>query len=566
MPVEEQPIVNLVAPPELVIKPNYLQIGKKLVRTIFIFTYPRYLAAGWFNPLINLPEVLDISIFVQPIDTALALKNLRKKSAQIEAQVLEQEEKGMVRNPLLETALQDVEALRDSLQQAREHLFNLGVYITFYADSLEQLNKLEGQITNLLESKIVYAKVALFQQLEAWQSVLPLGQDRFLINRPLNSGPASTLFPFVSADLTGDSGVLYGINRHNNTLIIFDRFSLENANLVIFAKSGAGKSYATKLEALRQLIQGVDIIIIDPENEYQSLAEAVGGSFFKISLASEHHVNPFDIPIIPQGEDPGNILKSHIVNLAGLIKLMVGRLTSQEEGILDRAISETYALQDILPGKDFSKKTAPLLSQLKAVLENLEGGKGLAQRLYRFTEGSYAGFTNLSTNVDIHNRFIAFSIRDLENELRPIAMYLIINFIWNVIKSQQKKRILIVDEAWWLMQYPEGAAFLFGIVKRARKYNLGVTTITQDVEDFLLSPFGRPIITNSSLQLLLKQSPAMIEVVGKTFNLTLGEKNLLLETPVGQGLFFAGPQHAVIEVVASPLEDQIITSDHERAG
>ncbi len=556
---EPQPIKDIIAPPEIVIQSNQLQVGKKLVRTLFFFTYPRYLAAGWFLPIINAPELMDVAIYLHPIDTATALKNLRRKAAHIEAQVIEQEEKGLVRSPMLETALRDVESLRDTLQQATEHLFNVAVYISFYADTAEELDKVEARVTNLLESKLVVVKNALFQEKEAWQSVLPLANDQLLIHHPMNSGPASTLFPFVSADLTGADGILYGINRHNNTLIIFDRFSLENANMVIFAKSGAGKSYATKLEALRQLMFGVDILIIDPEDEYQSLAEAVAGSYFKISLASQHHINPFDIPVLPEGEDPGDILKSHLVTLAGLIKIMVGKVKPEEEGILDRALIETYALQDIVPGKDFSRKEAPRLSQLQSVLENMEGGKSLSQRLYRFTEGTYAGFTNLPTNVDLKNRFIVFSIRDLENELRPIAMYLITHYIWNIIKAQQKKRILIIDEAWWLMQYPDGAAFLFGLVKRARKYLLGVTTITQDVEDFLLSAYGRPIITNSSLQLLLKHSPAMMDVVAKTFNLTEGERNFLLETAVGQGLFFAGLQHAVIQVLASPLENQIIT-------
>lgn len=555
--------INIIAPPAIHIAPSYLTVGKKLARTLFLGQYPRYLATGWFSPIINAAELMDVSIFMHPMDTALALKNLKKKTAHIEAQIMEQQEKGMVRNPMLETAYRDVEGLRDALQQAREHLFSVGVYFTIYSDTAEELNALEARVTNLFETRLVYVKQAIFQQLEGWNSVLPIGNDTLRIHTPLNSEPASSLFPFVSPDLTSDNGLLYGINQHNNTLVIFDRFSLENANMVIFSKSGGGKSYAAKLETLRLLMAGTDVLIIDPEQEYKPLAESVGGSFISVSLASPNHINPFDIPRVPEGESAEDVLKSHIVNLTGLIKLMVGKIKPEEEALLDRAITETYALHDIVPGKDFSQRAAPLLSDLEAVLENLEGGKGIAQRLYRFTKGSYAGFTNMPTNVDLTNRLMVFSIRDLENELRPVAMYLILNFIWNIIKGDLKKRVMIVDEAWLLMQYPAGALFLFGLVKRARKYFLGVTTITQDVEDFLLSPYGRPIITNSSLQLLLKQSPAMIDLIAKTFGLSDGEKNFLLETNIGQGLFFAGPKRAAIQVLASPLEDRIITTKPE---
>ncbi len=557
-------ITDLIAPPAMEVDPNYIKLGDKFVKTIFLFTYPRYLATGWFSPIINLPDLLDIAIFIHPVDTAMALKQLRKKAAEVQAEIMEQEQKGMVRNPVLETAFQDIESLRDSLQQGQEHLFNVGVYLTIYADTLENLNKLEAQINSVLEAKLIYAKAATFQQVDGLNSTLPIGTDRLLIHSPLNSGPVSSFFPFVSASLTSDEGILYGINRSNNTLVIFDRFSLENANMVIFAKSGAGKSYATKLEALRLMMTGSDVLIIDPENEYQQLANTVGGSFFKISLTSESHINPFEIPIVPKDENPADVLKSHIVNLTGLMKLMLGKMTNEEESLLDRAISETYAAFDIVPGKDFSKTQAPLLENLQTVLQNMEGGRDLAERLYRFTKGSYAGFANRPTNIDIKNRMIVFSIRDLEDELRPIAMYIILNFIWNLVRAELKRRVMIIDEAWWMMKYPDGASFLFGLVKRARKYFLGISTITQDVEDFLSSPYGRPIITNSSIQLLLKQSPAMIDSVAKTFNLTEAEKSLLLESQVGQGLFFAGPNHVAVQIVASYTEDQVITTKPEQ--
>ncbi len=562
--MEDKNIQNIIAPAALEINPTYLRLGEKLAKTIFIFSYPRYLATGWFSSLINLPELTDISIITHPVNTAVALKNLRRKAAQVEAQLIEREEKGMVRSPVLETALRDIESLRDSLQQATENLFNVGVYITLYADSADDLNKLEAKVNNLLESRLIYSKAAIFQQLEAFNSVLPLANDQMDVSSPLNSSPAASFFPFVSSSLTSDKGILYGINAINNTLIIFDRFSLENANMVIFATSGAGKSYAAKLETIRSMMTGTDVMVIDPENEYHNLAESVGGTIFNISLTSKDDINPFDIPVIPEGEDPANVLKSHIVNLTGLLKIMLGKIKLEEEALLDRAITETYAARDIIPGKDFTNIEPPLLSDLETVLEGLTGGQSLAQRLYRFTKGSYTGFANKPTNVDIRNRLVVFSIRDLEEELRPIAMYIVLNFIWNTIRSKLKKRMIIIDEAWWMMKYPDGAAFMFSLIKRARKYYLGVTTITQDVEDFMLSPYGRPIITNSSLQLLLKQHPATIDVVAKTFNLSGSEKSLLLETPVGEGLFFAGLKHVAIKVVGSYLEDQIVTTNPQQ--
>ncbi|MFA5386474.1 MAG: DUF87 domain-containing protein [Candidatus Paceibacterota bacterium] len=554
-------VKDVIAPAALEVSPGYLRTGDFFIKSVFVFTYPRYLSVGWFNSIINFPNLMDVSIFVHPVDTSLALRNLRKKATQIQAQLMERDEKGLVRDPLLETAFQDVEGLRDTLQQAQERLFNVGIYLTMYASTLEELTKLENKITSLFEEHLVYVKPALFQQLEGYQSTLPLAQDKLLIHTPLNSGPTSSFFPFISTDLTSDEGVLHGINRQNNSLIIFDRFSLENANKVVFAMAGAGKSYATKLEILRSLMLGVDVLVIDPENEYQKLAEAVGGSFINISLTSKNSINPFDIPPVPQGESPTEGFRSHIVNLTGLLKLMLGEMTAEEEALLDRALSETYTSRNITPEReDFAKIPPPLLEDFQTILQSMEGGRGLAERLYKFTKGSYAGFANKPTSVDVNNRLVVFSIRDLEDELRPIAMYVVLNFIWNLIRVELKQRILVIDEAWWMMKYPDSASFLFSLVKRARKYFLGVTTITQDVEDFLSSPYGKPIITNSTLALLLKQSPATIDLVQKTFNLTEAEKSLLLEAAIGEGLFFAGLKHVAIQVIASYFEDQIITT------
>jgi conjugal transfer ATP-binding protein TraC len=558
--------LNIIAPSGIESTPNHLKIGDYYAKTLFVFTYPRTVSSGWLSPIINMPEMMDIAVYIHPMDTSHALRSLQRKVAQIEAELIEKEEKGSVRDPKLETAHTDVETLRDTLQQARERLFQVGVYITIYAPTVEELEKLEGSITSHFEGRLIYTKPALFQQTEGLSSVLPLERDKLLITTPMNSSPASSLFPFISPDLTSNEGILYGINMHNNGLIIFDRFSLENANSVVFAKSGSGKSYATKLEIIRSLMLGTDVIVIDPENEYKNLSDAIGGSYFKISLTSEHRINPFDIPIIPADEDPADVFKSHILNLTGLLKIMCGDVTPEEISLLDHSITETYASRDITP-ETFGQRDdldPPLLSDLHTVLTHTKGGASLAMRLERFVSGSYAGFTNAPTNVDIKNRLIIFSIRDLEDELRPIAMYIILNFVWSLVRSKLTRRILVIDEAWWMMKYPDSALFLSGLVKRARKYYLGVTTITQDVSDFLDSPQGRPIINNSSLQLLLKQGPTSAGLVQKTFDLTEGEKTFLLEAKIGEGLFFAGTNHVAIKILPSPTEDQIITTDPEQ--
>ncbi len=552
---------DIIAPSALEINSNFIRLGKKLVRTFFVFTYPRYLNTNWFGPIINLDRYMDISLFIHPVDTTFALKNMRKKVAQLEAEISMREEQGMVRDPMLETAYQDLENLRDSLQQAREKLFKFGIYISIYGDTPEELDKIETAIRSILEARLVYSKTALYQQTEGFNSALPLVNDVIRVNATMNSGPVGATFPFVSADLTSDNGILYGINRHNNSLILFDRFTLENANTVVFGKSGGGKSYASKLEILRSLMLGTDVIVIDPENEYQYLAETVGGSFFRISLTSENHINPFDLSIPRPDESPADILRSNTINLVGLIRIMLGGLTPEEDAVIDQAITQTYAARDITAQSDFSKATFPTMGDLKTVLDGMVGAQSLAIRLEKYVSGSYSGFLNNPTNIQVKSKLVVFNVRDMEDELRPIAMYIILHYIWNIVRSELKKRILMVDEAWWLLKTEDGASFMFGIAKRARKYYLGVTTITQDVTDFINSPYGKPIITNSSLQFLFKQAPANTDILQKTFNLTDEEKFLLLESDVGEGLFFAGLKHVAIKVAASYTEDQIITSD-----
>lgn len=552
---------DILAPAALEINSNYLRLGKKFTRSFFVFNYPRFLNTNWFATMINLDKTFDISFFISPVDTGTALKNLRKKVAQVESEISIREDKGLVRDPMLETAYHDLEDLRDKLQQAREKLFKFGLYITTYANSIEELNKVETSIRSILDAKLAYSKPAIYQQSDGFNSTLPIADDRLQINTTMNSGPIAATFPFVSSDLTSDNGILYGINRHNNSLILFDRFSLENANTVIFGKAGGGKSYASKLEILRSMMLGTEVIIIDPENEYQYLAETIGGTFFKISLTSENHLNPFDLSLPREDESAADILRSNIISLVGLIRIMLGGLTPEEDAIIDSAITQTYASRDITPASDFSKASMPTMSDLKTILDNMTGAESLSRRLEKFVTGSYAGFLNNPTNLEINNKLVVFGIRDMEEELRPVAMYIILHFIWNIVRRELKKRILIVDEAWWLMKYDDGASFMFGIAKRGRKYFLGVTTITQDVTDFLNSAYGKPVLTNSSLQFLFKQSPTNIDTLQKTFNLTDEEKFLLLESEVGEGLFFAGQKHVAIKVIASYTEDQIITSD-----
>ncbi len=552
---------DIIAPSALQITPRSLNLGDRIARTFFVISYPRYLTDNWFSPIINLDKVYDISIFVHPIETAEILRSFQKKVAEVQSQISIRESKGLVRDPVLDTAYKDLEDLRDNLMQAQEKMFDVGLYITIYAENDNDLFKIENEIKSLLESKLIYLKPALFQQNEGFKSVIPLGTDILSIHQKLNTEPLSSIFPFVSFDLTEDKGILYGVNRHNSSLILFDRFSLPNYNSIMFATSGAGKSYATKLEIIRSLMFDTEVIVIDPEREYEYLAEAVGGRCFNIALSSEHHINPFDLPI-PTGEETGaDVLRANTISLVGLFRIMLGGLTPEEDSIIDSAITETYALKDITADSDFTNVEPPMLSDFEVILSGMQGSESLMQRLIKYTHGSWASFLNQPSNVDINRKFIVFSVRDMEDELKPIAMYIITHYIWNIVRKNIKKRLLVVDEAWWMMKSEDTASFLYSIAKRGRKYYLGLATITQDVGDFMKSAYGIPIVTNSSLQLLLKQSPSTIDILQKTFNLTEEEKYLLLEANVGEGIFFAGLKHVAIKTIASYTEDQIITSD-----
>ena len=552
---------DVIAPSALKVSPRELHLGEKIARTFFVISYPRFLNQSWFSPVINLDRVLDISIFIHPVDTTVALKRFQKKVAEVQSQIHMRQDKGLVRDPKLDTAHQDLEQLRDDLMQAKEKLFDVGVYITIYGNSTEELDKLESELKGLLDSKLIYVKPALFQQEQGFMSVIPLGTDLLNVHSKLNSSPLSSIFPFISFDLTSDRGILYGVNRHNSGLVLFDRFSLENYNSVMFAKSGSGKSYAMKLEILRSLMFDIDVIVIDPEREYEYLSNATGGRYFKISLSSEHHINPFDLPIAREDEAPTDVLRSQVINLVGLFRMMFGGLTPEEDSIVDRAIMETYALKDITADSNFEGVEPPLLSDFELVLAGMEGAESLVQRLEKYTKGSWSGFINRPTNVDINKKFVVFSVRDMEDDLKSVAMYIVTHFIWNAVRRDLRKRLLVIDEAWWMMKSEDTASFLYSMAKRGRKYYLGLATITQDVEDFLQSPYGTPMITNSSIQLLMKQSPTSVDLLQKTFHLTDEEKYLLLESGVGEGIFFAGLKHVAIKIIASYTEDQIITSD-----
>lgn len=561
-------IRDLIAPSAIKVNANSLQSGETLVRTHFIIAYPRYLNTNWFSPVVNLDFPMDTAMFVHPIDTRDILRNLLKSATRVESSIQIESEAGKVRSPVLETALHDIEELRDRLQQGTEKFFRFSIYISLYAQSIEELNRMSRSVEAMLESQLVYIKPSVLRMQQGFTSTRPIGTDTLDVANNLNTAPLSTTFPFVSADLSSNDGILYGINRHNNSLILFDRFKLENANMVIFAKSGAGKSYFMKLEILRSMMFDTSVIVIDPENEYKHLAETVNGSFIHMSLNSAFHINPFDLPKQrDEQEDFEGLLRSNIATLIGLLHLMLGSVTAEEDSILDQALRETYAVRDITGKTDLATLTPssfPTMSDLYEVLRNMEGTESLSARLEKYTQGIFSGFLNHASNITMQNQFVVFNIRDLEEELRPIAMYLILHYIWNEMRSELKRRLVVVDEAWIMMQNDDAASFLFGIAKRARKYYCGLTTITQDISDFMGSKYGKPIVTNSSLQLLLRQSPASIDVVTETFYLTDHEKFLLLESAVGEGIFFAGSKHVAIKVVASYSEDQIITSNPEQ--
>lgn len=565
---------DLIAPSSIEIHSSYFRLGTRYGRTLYVYGYPREIYTGWLSGLINIDEVLDVSMYVYPVESQVVLNNLRKKVTQLEASMSINSEKGKVRDPALEAAINDAEELRDQLQVGAERFFRFGLYVTLWAESMDELNFVQQKIETLFGQQMVFSKVASSQQEQGLNSSVPQMSDQLQIRRNMNTGAISTSFPFTSADLTDNQGILYGINMHNNGLVIFDRFRLENANMVVFAKSGAGKSFTVKLEALRSMMLGTEVLIIDPENEYQKLADAVGGAYIRLSLNSQTRINPFDLPRVIDTEEADDALRANLVTLHGLFRLMLGGtqlaaggapqaiLSPSEEADLDQALIDTYARVGITSDPLTHNSQPPTIADLYDTLVHMGGnGPSLAQRLRKYTTGTFAGIFSQQSNIDINNPMVVFNIRDLEDELRPVAMYIVLSHIWNITRTDQRKRMLIVDEAWQLMKYDDSANFLFSLAKRARKYYLGLTTISQDVEDFMSSKMGRAIVANSSMQLLLKQSTSAVDVLSDVFKLTDEEKKRLANFPIGQGLFFAGQNHVHIQIQASQTETGLITTN-----
>lgn len=568
---------DFIAPSSLEFSNTHFQLGTRYARTYYVYGYPRQVYTGWLSGMVNLDEVIDISMYIYPVESQIVLENLRKKVTQLEAGIQIEAEKGHVRDPGKEAAITDAEEMRDKLQVGEERFFRFGFYFTLYAGSMDELDFVSHKVESLLGQQLVYSKAATSQQEQGLNSTVPQLVDQLQIRRNMSTGALSTSFPFTSADLSQDTGILYGINMHNSGLVIFDRFSLENGNSVVFAKSGAGKSFSVKLEALRSMMFGIEILIIDPENEYQRMCEAVNGAYVRLSLNSATRINPFDLPKVVDTEEADNALRSNLITLHGLLRLMMGgaqiemagggtpALAPSEEADLDAALIETYAKAGITNDPLTHTALAPTIVDLYDTLLHMGGtGPQLAQRLRKYTSGTFAGIFSQQSNVDINNPLVVFNLRDLEDELRPVAMYIVLNYIWNKTKTDQKRRILVVDEAWQLMKYEDSANFLFSLAKRARKYDLGITTITQDVEDFMGSRMGRAIVANASMQFLLKQSPTAVDVLTDVFKLTSEERKRLSQFPVGQGLFFAGQNHVHIQVVASPTETGLITTNPDQ--
>jgi len=552
-------VKDVIAPPGMEVEFDYLRIGDTYFRTLFVAGYPRFVGANWLSPLINFDHTLDITFYYYPVETKGILDDLRRKIAEMEATISSDLEAGRVLDPSIRTALEDAHELQEQLATGIERFFQFSFYIKIPSNSLEELDTITKQVESVAGSLLVITKHATLQQEQAFQTSLPNFADKLFVIRNMDTTSLATTFPFTSSELTANEGILYGINEHNGSLVIFDRFTLENANSVVFAKSGAGKSYMVKLESLRSLMFGTEIIVIDPEDEYKDLAEAIGGQYIKFAQTQPAKINPFDLSgIFEEGE---NELGLKILSLHSLFRIMLGGLTPTEDAILDRALITTYKLRGITPDPASQTKEPPVLADLYNVLQNMAepSAREMAVKLEKFIRGSLSGIFDQESTVNLTNPFTVFSIRELEDELRPIAMFIILDFIWTRIKKDRRKRLLIVDEAWYLMKYQDSASFMYSIAKRARKYNLGLTTITQDVEDFLSSDYGKAIVTNSSIQVLLKQSPAAIDKVAEVFYLSEGEKNLLLSSEIGEGLFFVGPNHVAIRVQASTDEHTILT-------
>ena len=559
-------LLDILAPKNIDIDFDYIKINDTYYRTLFVAGYPRFVSPGWLEPIVNFNNSLDVSFYIYPVEGKTVLDSLRRKIAEMEAEIATDLERGKIINPETQAKLEDARNIQEQLVKGAERFYEFSFYITIPSKSLEELNHITRQVESTLGSLLVVAKHATLDAASGFLSTVPYGIDRLAITRNMDTTSLATTFPLTSAELSSDRGVLYGINSQNESFIIFDRFSLENANMTIFATSGAGKSFFVKLEALRSLMLGCEVIIIDPESEYKPVSDAVGGEFISFSFSSPSKINPFDLSQIR--EEGENQLGLKILSLHSLFKVIMGTLSPIQEALLDRALIATYRAKGITTDPDTQVKEPPLMEDLYKTLIGMEtpDALDLAARLEKFVKGSFVGIFDKQTNINIKNPFTVFSVKDMQETLRPIAMFIVLDFVWTKIKKDLKRRLLIVDEAWHMMRYPDTASFLWSVVKRARKYYLGLTTITQDVEDFLAQDIGKAIVTNSALRVLLKQSPAAIDKVGELFYLSQGEKQLLLAANVGEGIFFAGPHHAPIRVVASDEEYKLITTRHQGGG
>jgi len=552
-------IVDIIAPSSVEVDFRHIRVGDKFYRTFFVVDYPRQVSPNWLSILIDHKETMNISMFLYPVESKDVLSNLRRKIAEMEATLQSDAQNGIVPDPKIQAGLEDAVALREELARGLERFFQFGLYVTISADSLEQLNLKTKELTSLLASNLLVIKPATLQMEDGFKTTLPKGDDKLMITRNMDTTSVASTFPFTSYEISHPNGILYGVNTLNNSLVIVDRFSLENANEVVFGKSGSGKSFLVKLELMRQYIFDTEIIIIDPEDEYKALCQSLNGEYITFSKDSEVKINPFALLSDDVSE---NQLSLKILSVHGLLKTMLGEMTATQEAILDRAIVLAYKQKGITPNPATYKNEPPILEDLYKTLLNMEeaDAKDLAFRLEKYVKGGFSGLFNQQTNYDVQNKMTVFSLKQLEDVLRPIAMHVILDFVWSRVRTKLKKRILVVDEAWYLMRYPDSAAFLQGIAKRARKYYLGVTTLTQDIEDFLSSDYGKAILSNSSIQILLKQGSSEVETLAKTLNLSGGEKQYLLTAQVGEGLLFAGQNHVTTQFISSQFEYDLITS------
>jgi conjugal transfer ATP-binding protein TraC len=554
-------VADILAPSSVEVDFNNIRVGERLYKTFFVAGYPRYVSANWLEPLINFESSMDVSMFIYPTDAPDVLSDLRRKIAEMEATLASNIEEGLETDPKVQASLEDALAVQEELAKGVERFFQFSLYISLIADSLEELGESSKKLASTLNSILLLPKTATLQMEEGFKSTIPLGRDLLFLTRNMDTTSLASTFPFTSATLTQDKGVMYGVNEQNGSLIIFDRFSLENANEVVLGKSGAGKSYLIKLEAIRQFMFGTEIIIIDPEGEYSKLAETLGGEVVEFSANSAIKINPFDLSgVYEEGE---NELGLKILSLHGLLKIVFGKLDAGSDAILDRALVETYRQKGITVEPGTQNQIPPLMEDLYKVLLGMEDSKAsdLALVLEKFIKGSLSGIFNQQSNFDIKNPFTVFNIKGLEEELRPLAMHIILDYVWTKIRKDLRKRLLILDEAWYMMEHEDSASFVYSIAKRARKYYLGLTTATQDVEDFLSTDYGKAVLSNSSIQMLLKQAPSEVDLVAQTFYLTEGEKQLLLSAGIGQGLFFAGQNHVAMQVVAAEHEHTMITTN-----